>query len=119
MSYIQIEIGGKLRGLKFNKMSQLLLEDKVQQGNLMSGIYALINAGLRANDYVKGVESDYTFEQVCDWADELTDETFLKIQEVFQTTEIYKQGRAYVEDAEAAKKKDSNPKATKSTKRNP
>jgi glutaminase len=116
MSYIQIEIGGKPRGLKFNKMSQLLLEDKVQQGNLMSGIYALVYAGLRANDYVKGIESDYTFEEVCDWSDELTDETFLKIQEAFQSTEIYKKGRAYLADAEASKKKDSNPKATKSTK---
>jgi hypothetical protein len=53
---------------------------------------------------------------VCDWSDELSDETFLKIQEAFQSTEIYKKGRAYLADAEASKKKDSNPKATKTTK---
>lgn len=112
MSYVQIEIGGKLRGLKFNKMAQLTLQDKIQVGNLMSGIYALIYAGLTANDYVKGIELDYTFENVCDWADDLKDEELLKIQEAYQLTEAYKLGQSYLEDA---KKKESR-KPSKSIK---
>ena len=112
MSYTQIEIGGKSRGLKFNKMAQLLLQERVVVGNLMSGIYALVYAGLVANDYVKGVEPDYTFEQVCDWTDILQDEDLVKIQEAYQLTEAYKQGQAYLE---SAKKKDSH-KPLKNTK---
>ena len=105
MSYVQIDIGGKLRGLKFNKMAQLTLQDKIQVGNLMSGIYALIYAGLTADDYVKGIEPDYTFENVCDWCDTLKDEDLLKIQDAYQQTEAYKLGQAYLEDA---KKKESH-----------
>jgi len=112
MSYVQIEIGGKLRGLKFNKMAQLVIHEKVKPGNLMSGIYALIYAGLISNDYVKGNEPDYTFEQVCDWADELKDETLLKIQEAYQQTEAYKLSQAYLEDTKK-KEKSNHSKNTK------
>jgi hypothetical protein len=123
MSYIQIEIGGKPRGLKFNKMAQLTLQEKIISGNLMSGAYGLIYGGLIANCYVKGeefadkeervidgktvvVEMPITFEQVCDWTDELSDETILKVQAAFQETEAYKKGQAYLAELEAAKKKE-------------
>ena len=83
MSYIQIEIGGQQRGLKFNKMAQLELADKIVEGNFMSGIYALIYAGMKANCYVKQVEPDFTFEQVCDWCDVLPDEVLTAVNDVF------------------------------------
>lgn len=106
MSYIQIEIGGKLRGLKFNKMAQLELESRIKPGNLISGVYALIYAGLIANCYVKNEEPDFTFEDACDWTDELSDETLLKVQAAFQETEAYKKNKAYQDELEAAKKKE-------------
>ena len=112
MSYTQIEIGGKLRGLKFNKMAQLILQDKVMAGNLMSGVYALVYAGLVSNDYVKGVEPDYTFENVCDWTDNLSEDAMLKIQDAYQLTEAYKAGQAYLADA----KKKENHKPLKNIK---
>jgi glutaminase len=106
MSYIQIEIGGKPRGLKFNKMAQLTLQEKIIPGNLMSGAYGLIYGGLIANCYVKGEEPEFTFEDACDWTDQLSDETILKVQAAFQETEAYKKGQAYLAEVEAAKKKE-------------
>jgi len=71
MSYLQINIGGKERGLKFN---QLAIETiaKYNDAETISGLlYAMIYGGLKANAYVKREEPDFTFEQVCDWVDEL------------------------------------------------
>ena len=116
MSYIQVEIGGKPRGLKFNKMAHLELEGKIKKGNLMSGVYGLVWGGLVANCYVKGDEPDFTFEQVCDWTDELSDDTLLQIQSAFQDTEAYKKGQAYKAELEKAKKKDDQPNPLKNTK---
>ncbi len=112
MSYVQIEVGGKLRGLKFNKMAQLILSEKVKPGNLLSGVYALVYAGLVANDYVKGIEPDYSFEDACDWADLLSEESLSKIKDAYELTEAYKLGQAYLEES---KKKESH-KVSKSTK---
>jgi hypothetical protein len=106
MSYVQVEMGGKLRGLKFNKMAQLILESKVQPGNIISGVYALVYAGLKANCYAKDEVADFSFEDACDWADLLSDEDSLKIQLAFQETESYKKGAAYIAEMEAAKKKE-------------
>jgi len=71
MSYLQINIGGKERGLKFN---QLAIETiaKYNDAETISGLlYAMVYGGLKANAYVKREELDFTFEQVCDWVDEL------------------------------------------------
>jgi hypothetical protein len=106
MSYIQIEIGGKPRGWKFNKMAQLLLEEKIIPGNVISGSYGLIYGGLRANCYVKNVEPDFTFEDVCDWTDLLDDDTLLKVKAAYEEAEVYKKGKAYLAELEAAKKKE-------------
>ena len=116
MSYVQVEIGGKLRGLKFNKMAQLTLTEKVVPGNAMSGVYALVYAGLAANCYVKGELEDFTFEQVCDWADELSLEDSNKIKAAFEQTEMYKQGQAYLAEVEASSKKKAVPKPSKNIK---
>ena len=105
MSYVQIEMGGKLRALKFNKMAQLILEEKIEPGNLISGVYGLVYAGLKANCYVKNEEPDFTFEQSCDWVDTLSDETLLKVQAAYQETEAYKKRQAYLAEVEASKKK--------------
>lgn len=112
MSYIQVEIGGKLRGLKFNQMALLILQEKMEPGNLISGVYGLVWGGLKANCYVKGEEVDFTFEQSCDWADELDESKLNEIRAAFQKTEAYKKGAAYLDKLEEAKKKEipiSNP----------
>jgi len=88
-------------------MAQLILEEKIQHGNIMTGVYALVYGGLKANCYVKNEPEDFTFENVCDWTDELNDETLIKVQSAFQETEAYKKGQAYLADLEASKKKET------------
>ena len=70
MSYVQIEIGGKLRGLKFNQLSLEEYTKHVGTGNA-SAIYATFYAGLVGNCYVKQEEPDFTFEEVTEWVDKI------------------------------------------------
>jgi len=71
MSYLQIEIGGKKRGLKFNQLAIELIS-KHNNGTTQSAfMYAMFYGGLMGNTYVKQEEADYTFEDVCDWVDAL------------------------------------------------
>jgi len=72
MSYIQIEIGGKPRGLKFNQLAIEVLTTH-NDGTNSALVYGMVYGGLRGNSYVKREEADYTFEQVCDWVDEMKD----------------------------------------------
>lgn len=72
MNYIQVELGGQLRGWKVNQMtieiwSKLLNQDAFNS----SSNYGAVYGGLVANCEAKRIEPDFTFEQVCDWVDEL------------------------------------------------
>lgn len=106
MSYCKINIGGKERGLKFNQMAIMIYQQKVDNDNLLatSG-YALIYAGLKANYYVKGEEVDFTFENVCDWTDELDADTINIVVDAFKETQAYKNGVAYQADEKKGKSK--------------
>lgn len=91
-NYIQIEIGGELRGLKFNMLSRIEAAKKVDFDRLESTtLYAYVYAGLLANAYVKQVEFTTDYETVCDWVDAVPTEVQLqiiaKINEVFGTSE--------------------------------
>lgn len=94
MNYIEVTLGGKIRGLKFNTFA---LEAHVKKVNFdavgASAIYGTFYAGLCGNCYVKDLEPDFTFEQVCDWVDELHTkdvETIKKVCDMFVATQIYK-----------------------------
>jgi hypothetical protein len=90
MSYIQLNIGGKLRGLKFNQMAVITMTKNLDFDNMEASYgYALIYAGLVSNMYVKRQEVDFSFEEVCDWADELKEEDLTKIREAFESTTAY------------------------------
>lgn len=72
MNYITITIGGKERGWKVNQMTLEIWSKKtLNDATNSTSAYAAVNAGLMANCYVKNEEPDFTFEQVCDWVDEL------------------------------------------------
>lgn len=90
MSYIQINIGGKNRGLKFNQLAFVTFTQYVDTKNyLATAAYAMIYAGLMANCYVKREEPDFDFPTVCEWVDELynTDPSIItKVDAVFSTT---------------------------------
>lgn len=91
MSYIQIEIGGEKRGLKFNQGALIMFQSKIDKDNYAATTgYALIYAGLKANAYVKSEEFTETFETVCDWVDELPEQTVLDVINCFKETQAYK-----------------------------
>lgn len=91
MSYIEIEIGGKVRGLKFTKYAMLLINQKADIKNwAATANYAMVYAGLAANNYHKEVENDFTFEDVCDWVDDLDSATIVKVDTALQNANAYK-----------------------------
>lgn len=113
MSYIQVEIGGKQRGLKFNQMAVITMTKYLDFENLAATYgYALVYAGLVANCYVKREEPDFTFEQVCDWVETLTPEKLVEIRDVFESTQTFKtlQENANPEPQTKKKQKSTKPK---------
>ena len=92
MSYLQIEIGGKQRGLKFNQLAIEIMSQYNDTGTNTGFLYAMIYGGLRGNTYVKREEPDYTFENVCDWVDELKDKenVIVEVTNKLQETQIWK-----------------------------
>ena len=126
MSYIQIEIGGKLRGLKFNQMSDVEYQIKVGKStNPIAHTYALIWAGLIANCFIKGIELTKTeivdgkeielaatFEDVCEWCATVKDEDFLKVKDAYFST------KAFLKDIPDDVKKKALKSVPKNTKRN-
>ena len=94
MSYIKIELGGKERGLKFNQLALEIIRSKSNPLSDIQNVYALFYGGLRGNSFVKEEEPDYTFEQVCDWVDEIyikpdAAEIINKVSGVFTSTQMY------------------------------
>lgn len=78
--YIQADILGKQRGLKFGTLAteQIFLE--LAKLNADTNFYnsamiaVIIYWGLYNNSFVKREEMDFTFESVVDWVDENTDQ---------------------------------------------
>jgi hypothetical protein len=95
MSYIELQLGGELRGLKFNNAAVDCYWQRVNFDEVIaSSVYATVYSGLIGNDLAKGVQySNYTYEQVTEWVDDLynTDEESLtKACELFAETTAYK-----------------------------
>ena len=91
MTYKQMEIGGKPRGLKFNQMTVVVMTQYLDFNNSAATYpYALTYAALYSNCYIKREEVDFTFEQVCEWVDELTMDEILEIRDLFESTQSFK-----------------------------
>ena len=106
MSYIQLTIGNKLRGLKYNQMAVMVMSQNLDYDNMAATYgYALIYAGLKANCYVKREEPDFTFEQVCEWVDEMSYDDLMKAKECFESTQTYRKLTEVGEKVEEQTKK--------------
>jgi len=117
MSYIKLTIGGKERGLKFNQLAIMEMKGKMTLNIEATVGYALIWGGLVACCYVKQEEIDFTFEEVCDWVDVMSEGEIEKALAVLNETEIYKKTLAFTESqkqAESNSKKKSPLKNTAS-----
>lgn len=92
MSYLQIEIGGKQRGLKFNQLAIELISQFNDTTTNTGFLYAMVYGGLRGNSYVKREEADYTFEDVCDWVDAMPnkEDVIVKITNTMTETQVWK-----------------------------
>lgn len=110
MSYIQIDIGGKPRGLKFNQGAFLWMQGKMlsmdSEDAKAYGAYILVYSGLKGNAIVKCEEVDFTFEQVSEWVDGLNDDVLLQVMAVFNETQKFKELLPKDTGNETDKKKD-------------
>jgi hypothetical protein len=71
LSYLTVTLGGKQRGLKFNMEAVEQFSRHFNYKTTPSAFYATVYAGLCGNATVKQEEIDFTYEEVCDWVDEL------------------------------------------------
>lgn len=108
MSYIQVEIGGKLRGLKFNQYAHILIQEKIDPDHATASINAaLFYGGLKGNCFVKGEEPDFTFEDVNDWIEELPEDVIMSVYNIYMNTTAFLRAKALQESSEEDKKKES------------
>lgn len=90
MNYLQIEIGGKPRGLKFTQATYAEMLGRLGEStNNYFGFYCIVWGALKINCEIKNEPLDFTFENVCDWCDIMSDEDALKINEAYQSTLEY------------------------------
>lgn len=134
MSYIQIELGGKLRGLKFNmfaleeytKRIGMALNYAIKTNkdvNLSQAtlVYACVYSGLIGNYYAKEIDQNFTFEDVTDWVDAASNADLEAACNCLSETERYKEklqaikGVVEAIEGEADKKKATKKSGLKST----
>lgn len=96
MSYLLLKnCIGKDRGWKVNQKTIEIWSNKVDDKAFAStSNYGAMYGGLVANCYVKEEEPDFTFEQVCEYVDELNETTeglaiLEQIKEKFEASQYY------------------------------
>lgn len=108
--YIQADILGKIRGLKFGTLAteQIVLE--LAKLNADTNFYnsamiaIIVYWGLYNNSFIKREQMDYTFEDVVNWIEDNLDkqETLTEIVQCFEGSKATK---LLIESAEEVKKK--------------
>lgn len=104
MSYKQIEIGPERevvkgesltskRGLKYNQLAVEIYSKKTDWVNHTdaSEVYATFYAGLMGNCAAKEEEPDFTFEDVCDWVDDVSVEVKKEVMKTFNESKKFKE----------------------------
>ncbi len=119
MSYIQIEIGGKLRGLKFNTGTNILLRSKVKDYSddekEAFGAYCVIWAALVCNCKIKNEPVDFTFEDVCEWADALKNDVYIQLIKMQSEANEYRKNIEEESDERTEEEKKKMTEITQST----
>ncbi len=81
-------------GLKFSQGTHILVQDRLEGFDVSDvkafGGYAVVWAALKANCIIKGEPVDFTFEQVCEWCDELGEGQYSDILNAYQESVGYK-----------------------------
>lgn len=93
--YIEANIGGRERGLKFNQMSlEVFTKNIDENAPKASSVYATFYAGLLGNCYAKREEPDFDFAKVVDWVDALyeTDKALIiKVCKAWEETNVFRE----------------------------
>ena len=97
---MDILIGGNIRPWKFNQEALELFVKNINwdQGTSSSEVYAGFYAGLVAACRVKQIKVDFTFEQVCDWVDDLNDAMKADVMAAVAETQKYKEWLSEFQD---------------------
>lgn len=95
MSYIQIDLCGKLRGLNFNMFAIEKMRDFASVAGMTSASnIAITYCGLLGNAFVKNETLDVSLEQVCEAVEEMMmDER--RINDLQRITECFVESKAY------------------------
>jgi hypothetical protein len=117
--YIQLELGGKKRGVKFGNYALFeyskLTNTGVVEFNEQNPIKLcadLVYCGLKNNCLLKRETEDFTYEDVVAWVDEMPITQITEITQVFEESVKATQGVIEIQEAMA-----SNSKGEKSPKK--
>lgn len=96
MNYIEIEIGGKLRGFRFNQVALEMFSKHLNvEVPVSSAIYSTFYAGLYGNSVLKNEDITYSFEDVSIWVDDLYNEgkkdEIKKVCDAWEATNYYRE----------------------------
>lgn len=106
MSSCVITLGGKERTLKFNQLAIVVLMKKaLPDYQEVTSIPAMVYGGLKGYCYAKEMEEDFTFEDVCDWCENITPDDVEKVVAAFTEAEAYKKFVKPAKDSEQVQKK--------------
>jgi hypothetical protein len=100
--YIRADILGRERGLKFGTLAAENIMVKLTALGIATGgsyssamISVIIYWGLFNNCIAKEEDPDFTFEQVMDWTDEMTDEPNVEVSELLtRIVRTYEESKA-------------------------
>lgn len=118
--YIQLELGGKKRGVKFGNYALMEYSKLNNTGvvefnddNEIKLCADLLYCGLKNNCYIKREIQDFTYEDVMLWVDEMPMEQITEITKVFEETVKSSQAVANIQDAMGGSSTPSNSKKPK------
>ena len=94
MNKLVIELGGKERTLKFNNIFAREFEKKkLEYNDDVTNLSVVLYAGIKAYAVVSETKMDATFEECCDWAEDILINDMPKMQQIldaFQESTFYK-----------------------------
>lgn len=113
--YISVNLGGKQRGVKFGMYALTMFSKRTGKTLVPDDVITIKQAadivycGLVNNCIVKEVDTDFTYEDVTDWVEEMFfdekgQETLSKIIETFSNSRAIKHGQKLNEELDESKK---------------
>ncbi len=113
--YIQLELGGKKRGVKFGNYALIeyskLNNTGVVEFNEQNPIKLcadLVYCGLKNNCFIKKETEDFTYEDVVMWVDDMPIQQITEITQVFEESVKATQGVTEIQEAMGSNSKGGN-----------